>query len=79
MPGCALASCTNYNRNKKGKDIKYFRFPKNEDLANRWIVACRRKDKIKLKKVSNSTEFRILRIKYTSNNFEITLFVNYFI
>lgn len=49
MPGCAVATCKNFNRKTKGTDIKYFSFPKNEDMAKQWITACRREDKINLK------------------------------
>lgn len=49
MPNCAAATCKNTNRTTKGTDIKYFRFPKNEDMSKQWIVACRREDKINLK------------------------------
>nr|CAH7759844.1 unnamed protein product [Callosobruchus chinensis] len=49
MPGCAVANCKNYNRVTKGSGVKYFRFPKNEDLAKQWVIACRRKDEINLK------------------------------
>lgn len=49
MPGCAVATCKNTNRKTKGTDIKYFGFPKNEDLTRLWINACRRVDKINLK------------------------------
>ncbi|KAL1493952.1 hypothetical protein ABEB36_009631 [Hypothenemus hampei] len=49
MPGCAVANCKNFNRKTKGTDIRYFRFPKNEDLAKQWVSACGRKDEINLK------------------------------
>jgi len=49
MPGCAVATCKNFNRNTKGTGIKYYRFPKNDDLAIRWINACHRQGKINLK------------------------------
>ncbi|CAH0548841.1 unnamed protein product [Brassicogethes aeneus] len=49
MPGCAVAGCRNFNKNTKGSDIKYFRFPKNGDMAAQWVNACKRKDKINLK------------------------------
>ncbi|KAL1488469.1 hypothetical protein ABEB36_014940 [Hypothenemus hampei] len=49
MPGCAVSICKNYNRNTKGTGIQYFRFPKNEQLNNKWIQACRRKETINLK------------------------------
>jgi hypothetical protein len=49
MLSCAVAGCGNYNRVTKRTDVRYFHFPKNEDLAKQWIVACRRDDKINLK------------------------------
>lgn len=49
MPACAVASCRNFNQNTKGTDIKYYRFPKDEYFLNKWIAACRRKDKINIK------------------------------
>lgn len=45
MPGCAVSGCGNYTRKTKGSDVKYYSFPKNEDLARQWIQACRREDK----------------------------------
>lgn len=53
MPGCAVYGCGNYNRKTKGTNIKYFRFPYNEDLAKKWINACKRKDKFNLKYGTN--------------------------
>lgn len=49
MPGCAVTGCKNYSRVTKGTEIKYFRFPKEKELCRRWIIVCRRKDKINLK------------------------------
>lgn len=49
MPSRSVANCNYYTRKAKGTDIKYFRYPKNKDLAKQWIVACRRKDEIYLK------------------------------
>lgn len=50
MPGCAVAKCGNYTRKTKGTEIKYYKFPtNNEDLCKQWIIACRREDKINLK------------------------------
>lgn len=45
MPACAVFGCNNYSRKTKGTLIKYYSFPKNEDLRKRWIQACRRLDK----------------------------------
>nr|CAI5828659.1 unnamed protein product [Callosobruchus analis] len=49
MPNCAVATCRNCNRNTKGKDITFFRLPKNEDMAKQWIAACKRLDEMNLK------------------------------
>lgn len=49
MPGCAVFKCGNTNKKTKGTEIKYFRFPKIDEICKKWIVACRREDKINLK------------------------------
>lgn len=49
MPGCEVAKCGNFNRKTKGTEIRYFKFPKNSELAKQWIVACKRDDEINLK------------------------------
>lgn len=56
MPGCAVSTCKNWNKKTQGTNIKYYSFPKNEDLAKQWINACRRNDKINLKNGKYSTE-----------------------
>ncbi|KAG5891078.1 hypothetical protein JTB14_028281 [Gonioctena quinquepunctata] len=41
------SSCATYNcvvRYKKGLDVKFHRFPKNELMRNNWVLAIRRKD-----------------------------------
>ena len=48
MPGCAVYGCNNYSRKTKGSAIRYFTFPKNNDLQGQWIVACKRKDSFDL-------------------------------
>lgn len=40
MPGCSVKSCTNWNGNTRNTDIHYFRFPKDEEIVNKWIEAC---------------------------------------
>ena len=52
MPGCDVATCKNTNKNTKGSEVKFFRFPRNEDLSKQWINLCRRNDKINLKMAS---------------------------
>lgn len=49
MPSCAVFGCKNNNRSTKGKEVRYFQFPKQDDLAKQWIELCGRKDKINLK------------------------------
>ncbi|VEN43569.1 unnamed protein product [Callosobruchus maculatus] len=56
MVNCAIAGCTNYTRRTKGTNIEYFRFPKQDDIAKQWVVACRREDKINLKNASICSE-----------------------
>jgi len=51
MVNCAIAGCNNYTRKTKGSVIKYFRFPQQDDIAKQWVIACRRMDKINLKKI----------------------------
>ena len=40
MPGCSVKSCKHWNGNTKNKNIKYFSFPKDPVLAEKWIGAC---------------------------------------
>ena len=43
MPSsCCAPNCT--NRHFKGTEIKFHRFPLNEALRKRWVIASRRKD-----------------------------------
>ncbi|KAJ8865624.1 hypothetical protein PR048_033144 [Dryococelus australis] len=44
MPNCAVYGCHNHYRKTKGLAIKYYSFPKNEELCSKWIAAYRRKD-----------------------------------
>nr|CAH7725046.1 unnamed protein product [Callosobruchus chinensis] len=67
MPGCAVATCRNTNRKTKGSDVRYFRFPQDEDLSKQWINVCRRNDTINLKNA------RICSIHFEQNSFEIPL------
>jgi hypothetical protein len=52
MPNCAVFGCLNHNIKTKETDIKYFRVPKQVDLANQWTNACCRADKINLQNAS---------------------------
>lgn len=45
MPACAVYGCGNYSRKTKGSDIRYYSFPKDENLSSQWINACCRQDK----------------------------------
>lgn len=49
MPSCTVSYCKNFNTNTKETDIKYFSFPKYEDMAKQWITACKRSVKVNLK------------------------------
>lgn len=46
MPNCAVYGCHNHTRKTKGSEVRYLRFPKNEELCKKWVIACKRKDKI---------------------------------
>lgn len=48
MPNCAVYGCNNYSQKTKGTVIKYYKFPSNVDLQNKWVNACKRLDKINL-------------------------------
>lgn len=47
MTRCAVLGCTNNNMKTEGTGIKYYTFPKNEDLWKRWVEACQRSDTFK--------------------------------
>lgn len=49
MPSCAVFGCNNTNKKDSSLQVKFRRFPRNVDLQNKWINACRREDKINLK------------------------------
>ena len=49
---CAVAVCPSL----KNSSIVYHRFPKNQDLIKKWIVACKREDKINPKTASICSE-----------------------
>ncbi|KAL1493922.1 hypothetical protein ABEB36_009602 [Hypothenemus hampei] len=67
MPSCAIFGCNNYTRKTKGTDIKYFRFPRDTDMQQKWIRACERKDEFKIK---NSY---VYSIHFATNDFELPL------
>lgn len=46
MPCCSVKFCKNWNGNSKSKNIKFFTFPKDPDLAKEWIKRCDLVDKI---------------------------------
>lgn len=50
MPSCAIANCGNYYRKTKLIGVRYFKFPRQEDLAKQWLSACKREDVVNLKK-----------------------------
>lgn len=47
MPICSVFGCKNRNSNTQG--VKFYSFPKESDVQNKWIVACGRKDGFNLK------------------------------
>lgn len=36
MPGCTVVGCNNYSSITKGSDVRYFKFPKEKDLAKQY-------------------------------------------
>ncbi|KAL1514352.1 hypothetical protein ABEB36_003621 [Hypothenemus hampei] len=48
---CAVFGCNCDNKSKKNpvSVVKFFHFPKNKDLAKKWLHATGRKDKVNLK------------------------------
>lgn len=64
MPACAVFTCKNSNHSTKGTDIKYFGFPKDDDVCKQWIVACGRKDKINLKYGKTFIASRVVIFNY---------------
>lgn len=48
MPTCAVQGCLSYSRKTKGTNIKYYSFPKKEELSKRWVYACHRLDKFNI-------------------------------
>lgn len=47
MPdNCSVYGCYNTGRKTRGTGIRYFRFPKENTLRQRWIHLCCRADKI---------------------------------
>ena len=48
MPSCAVATCTNTNRNIGNRNIHFHRFPKDKKLSRIWILKCKRLDEINI-------------------------------
>ena len=47
MPNnCSVFGYSNTRRKTKDLGVKYFRFPKEKSLRDKWINACRRSDPI---------------------------------
>lgn len=40
IPGCSIESCKNWNNNVNTAEIKFFRFPRDPEMKNKWIKAC---------------------------------------
>nr|XP_012215770.1 PREDICTED: uncharacterized protein LOC105668131 [Linepithema humile] len=41
MPSCAVKNCKNNSRNTKNTGIRYFSFPKKNEMIEKWIVLCK--------------------------------------
>ena len=40
MPACSVIGCKNRSENAKKNDIAFFSFPKNAEIASKWIEVC---------------------------------------
>ncbi|KFM79827.1 THAP domain-containing protein 1, partial [Stegodyphus mimosarum] len=67
MPSCAVYGCSNTNRKTKGTGIRYFSFPNNPDLINKWLIACKRKDKVNVKYACVCSQH------FNANSYHITM------
>lgn len=56
MTHCSVYGCNNNSR--KTSDIHYFRFPREEEWAEKWLSKCRRADKINTKTGKNYVTLR---------------------
>ncbi|KYM96017.1 hypothetical protein ALC62_13325 [Cyphomyrmex costatus] len=39
MPACCVKYCTSRTSGNKSKNVKYFRFPKDEIIRQQWLIA----------------------------------------
>lgn len=81
MPNCAVFGCNNTNKNTKGTQVKFYSFPKNNDLAQQWLQACCRKDKVNFKNATvcshHFTEDSLLKpLKHKLLNYSPSKFRN---
>lgn len=56
MPYCAVSGCKNHNRNTKDSVIRFYTFPVVGEFQAKWIVACRRSDKLNMKNATICSE-----------------------
>ncbi|KAK5648080.1 hypothetical protein RI129_002972 [Pyrocoelia pectoralis] len=63
MPYCVVQGCRNYNVKTRGRNIHYFRFPKDPMLCNRWIDICEQE------RINLSTA-RICSVHFLQKSFE---------
>ena len=64
MPSnCSVYGCSNTWIKTKGSDVKYFRFPKDKLLQDKWLTACRRADAVNVKNAL------ICSIHFTSDDY----------
>ncbi|KAL1488226.1 hypothetical protein ABEB36_015181 [Hypothenemus hampei] len=67
MPGCAVSNCSNYNKKTKGTGVKYFSFPKDFKMCNKWFSMCNRKDPVNFKNAC------ICSIHFSEDAFDIPM------
>ncbi|XP_075229648.1 uncharacterized protein LOC142329169 isoform X7 [Lycorma delicatula] len=48
MPNCAVKGCNNYNRKTKGTNIRYYTFPKDKEMQDKWLTVCKNRQLINL-------------------------------
>ncbi len=58
MVNCAIATCKNYNKKTKDREVEivYHKFPREHNLAQSWAIKCKREDKINFNTASICSE-----------------------
>ena len=46
---CAVYGCYSGSTKESRQGVKFFRFPKDKHTLKKWILACKRKDEVKVK------------------------------